>query len=47
MFVGVTAGALASRLLALVGLSVTGPGFAICGMASVAAAVMERQLQAF
>ena len=40
MFVGVTAGALAGRLLVLLGLSVTGPGLAICGMASVAAAVI-------
>ena len=40
MFVGVTAGALAGRLLALLGLSVAGPGLAICGMASVAAAVI-------
>ena len=40
MFVGVTAGAVAGRLLALFGLSVAGPGLAICGMASVAAAVI-------
>lgn len=40
MFVGVTAGAFVGRLLALLGLSVTGPGLAICGMASVAAAVI-------
>ena len=45
MFVGVAAGAVISRLLALVGFSVAGPGLAICGMASVAAAVLERQLQ--
>jgi CIC family chloride channel protein len=40
MFIGVTAGAVVGRLLALLGLSVTGPGLAICGMASVAAAVI-------
>jgi CIC family chloride channel protein len=40
MFVGVTAGAVVGRLLALLGLSVAGPGLAICGMASVAAAVI-------
>ena len=40
MFVGVTAGAVAGRLLALLGLSVAGPGLAICGMAAVAAAVI-------
>ncbi len=40
MFVGVTAGALAGRILALLGFSVAGPGLAICGMASVASAVI-------
>ena len=40
MFVGVAAGAVISRVLALVGFSVAGPGLAICGMASVAAAVI-------
>ena len=40
MFIGVTAGAVVGRLLALLGLSVAGPGLAICGMASVAAAVI-------
>ena len=40
MFVGVTAGAVAGRLFALLGFAVTGPGLAICGMAAVAAAVI-------
>ena len=40
MFVGVTAGAVAGRLLAMLGLSVAGPGLAICGMAAVAASVI-------
>lgn len=40
MFIGVTAGAVVGRLLALIGLSVTGPGLAICGMAAVAAALI-------
>ena len=40
MFVGVTAGAIAGRLLAMLGLSVAGPGLAICGMAAVAASVI-------
>ena len=40
MFIGVTAGAVVGRLLTLLGLSVAGPGLAICGMASVAAAVI-------
>jgi CIC family chloride channel protein len=40
MFVGVTAGAVAGRLLSLLGFSIAGPGLAICGMAAVAAAVI-------
>ena len=40
MFVGVAAGALVGRLMVSLGLMVAGPGLAICGMASVAAAVI-------
>ena len=40
MFVGAAAGALLGRLMASFGLVVAGPGLAICGMASVAAAVI-------
>lgn len=40
MFVGVTAGAVVGRLLAIVGFSLVGPGVAICGMAAVAASVI-------
>ena len=40
MFVGVTAGAVAGRIMSLMGFSLVGPGLAICGMAAVAAAVI-------